>query len=108
MGFFIQSRDFWDSVDRNNYVLHIQSEWESQCGVINQEFIRANTAYQEYCEEESHREHVFACVRRWIYLHDLGIGLHGICDGNAKEGRLAPETDKQGERVISNMPLQAP
>ena len=73
-----------------------------------QELIRANTAYQEYCEEESHREHVFASVRRWIYSHDLGIGLHGICDGNAKEGGLAPETDKQGGRVIGNVPLEAP
>jgi len=46
-------------------------------------------------------------VRRWIYSHDLGFGLHGICDGNAKEGGLAPETDKQGEIVIGNMLLEA-
>ena len=69
---------------------------------------RCAHTHQAYCEEESHREHVFALFRRWIYSHDLGIGLHGICDGNAKEGGLAPETDKQGERVISNMPLEAP
>jgi len=108
MGFHIESRNFWDSVDRNSCVLHMQAEWEGQCYRINQEFIRENTTYQEYCEEASHREHVFALVRRWIYSHDLGIGLHGICDGNAKEGGLAPETDKQGERVIGNRSLKAP
>jgi len=108
MGFFIESRNFLDSANWNGYVLLMQAEWEAQCHVINQEFIRANTAYQEYCEEEQLQEHVFALVTRWIYSHDLGIGLHGICDGNAKEGGLAPETDKQGDRVMGNMPLEAP
>lgn len=80
MGVFIESRDFCDSVTQNNCVLHIQAEWESQCFVLNQEFIRANIDYQKYCEEERHREYVFVLVRRWIYSHDLGIGLLGICD----------------------------
>ena len=108
IGFHIESRDFWDILDRNSCVLHIQAEWESQCYAIDQEFMRENTPYQAYYQVKSHQEHVFALVRRWIYSNNLGIGLHGICDGNAKEGGLAPETDKQGERIISNMPLETP
>ena len=78
------------------------------CGCVCTCACRCVHTHQAYCEEESHREHVFALFKRWIYSHDLGIGLHGICDGNTKEGGLAPETDKQGERVISSMPLEVP
>ena len=76
MGVFIESRDFCDSVTQNNCVLHIQADRNQN--VL--EFIRANIDYQKYCEEERHREYVFVLVRRWIYSHDLGIGLLGICD----------------------------
>ena len=76
MGVFIESRDFCDSVTQNNCVLHIQADRNQN--VL--EFIRANIDYQKYCEEERHREYVFVLVRRWIYSHDLGIGLLDICD----------------------------
>jgi len=71
--FHIQSRDFWDLLNQNRCVLHMQAEWESQCYAIDQEFMLENAVYQAYCEVESHREHVFALVRRWIYSNNLGI-----------------------------------
>jgi len=71
----------------------MQAEWESQCYAINKKI--ANTAFQAYLGVQSDRQHVFFLVRRWIYSHNLGIELHGICDGNAKEGEGRNDSHQQ-------------
>jgi len=60
MEFFIQSRAFWDSVDQNNHVLHMQAEWESQCDTINQE-LPAQILLTKNIATKNHIESVCLC-----------------------------------------------
>ena len=92
-GVYIRSGVYWDSLDRNSCVVHMQAEWESQCYAINKKI--ANTAFQAYLGVQSDRQYVFFLVRRWIYSHNLGIGLHGVCDCNAKEGEARRDSQQQ-------------